>query len=54
MHSYSCGKCKGVVVYATPKKGLDHRGRGVVDVKCRRVCRIFVKKRRSGRIYIYI
>ena len=25
-------------------------GGGVVDLKCRRVCRIFVKNRRSGRI----
>ena len=28
MHSYSLGKCKGGGVYATPKRGLDHRGRG--------------------------
>ena len=28
MHSYSLGKCKGGCVYATPKRGLDHRGGG--------------------------
>ena len=39
-------------MYATPKKGVGSsgEGRGVDDLKCRRVCRIFVKKRRSGRI----
>ena len=46
MHSYSLDKCKGWG-YATPKK-LYHRGRGVVDLKCRRVCRRLIKKRRSG------
>ena len=35
------------------KKELDHRdgmgvGWGLVDLKCRRVCRRFLKKRRSG------
>ena len=40
-------------VYATPKRGVVSSGEGgggVVDLKCRRVCRIFVKNRRSGRI----
>ena len=38
-------------VYATPKKGVGSSWEGVVvDLKCMRVCRIFVKKRRSGRI----
>ena len=39
-------------MYATSKKGVGSSGErgGVVDLKCRRVCRIFVKKRRSGRI----
>ena len=32
------------------KGGWIIGGGGVVDLKCRRVCRIFVKKRRSGRI----
>ena len=53
MQSYSLDKCKGGGgVCDSIKRGLDHRGRGggVVDLKCRRVCRIFVKKRRSGRI----
>ena len=38
--------------YATPKGdgSSGERGRVVVDLKYRRVCRIFVKKRRSGRI----
>ena len=36
------------------KKGVisseegGHRGRGLVDLKCRRVCRRLIKKRRSG------
>ena len=38
-------------MYATPKKGVGSSGEGgIVDLKCRKVCRIFVKKRRSGRI----
>ena len=39
-------------MYATPKKGVGSSGEGggVVDLKCRRMCRVFVKKRRSGRI----
>ena len=34
--------------YATPKKGVISSGRGLVDLKCRRVCRRLIKKRRSG------
>ena len=30
--------------------GSSREGVVVVDLKCRRVCRIFVKNRRSGRI----
>ena len=32
-------------MYATPKKGVGSWG-GVVDLKCRRVCRRLAKKRR--------
>ena len=47
MHSYSLGKCKGG--YATPeKKSYIIGGGGLVDLKCRRVCRRLIKKRRSG------
>ena len=47
MHSYSLDKCKGG--YATPKKrGYIIGGGGLVDIKCRRVCRRLIKKRRSG------
>ena len=50
MHSYSLGKCKGGggVMRMRKKKELDHRGGGVVDLKCRRVCRRSINKSRSG------
>ena len=45
MHSYSLDKCKGG--YATRKKGVISSGEAGY-LKCRRVCRRLIKKRRSG------